>query len=329
MTAGASSSRTLAVRAHEVTRTFPGGVGVHSLSLEIESGTIFGFIGPSGSGKTTTVRLMTGVLAPDSGQLSVLGKQPHAFNRAERARLGYMPQLSVLYPELSLWENLGFCASLFGMPWRGRKQAMEQVLDLVELGDARRRRLVDASGGMQRRLALAATLIHEPHLLFLDEPTGGIDPVLRRKLWDHFASLRDRGRTLFVTTQYVGEAAYCDRVGVLAEGRVVTVDTPEGLRRQAFGGEVVDVTLSQPIGGADADDLARAAAAGRSERLRPDLIRLVVEDAGDVAPLLAKWGGERGIEVESVEQYLPPFDDVFVELVSRLSAREGQGEGGE
>jgi ABC-2 type transport system ATP-binding protein len=299
---------------------FPDGVGVHDLSLEVESGTIFGFIGPSGSGKTTTIRLMTGILGPDSGELSVFGKAPADFDRSDRSRLGYMPQLSVLYPHLSIWENLGFSASLFGVPWRGRRRRMEEQLQLVELDDARTRLLRESSGGMQRRLALAATLIHTPDLLFLDEPTAGIDPILRRKVWDHFTDLRNQGRTLFVTTQYVGEAAYCDRVGVLAEGRLIAVDTPEGLRRQAFGGEVLDVVFAAPLQAPQLDQLAEIVAATRVDRIGIREVRLVVADAGEASPQVTAWATEAGVEIESVEPYLPAFDDVFVELITKLTA---------
>jgi ABC-2 type transport system ATP-binding protein len=175
---------------------------------------------------------------------------------------------------------------------------------------------------MQRRLSLAATLIHDPQILFLDEPTAGIDPVLRRKFWDHFAVLRDQGRTAFVTTQYVGEAAYCDRVGVLARGRLIAVDTPEGLRRRALGGEVVELTLPAGIRPALLDDMARVAGASRSERLPGGIARLVVSDAGDVIPQLTTWATEQGIEIDAIEQYLPPFDDVFVELIDQLAPSE-------
>jgi ABC-2 type transport system ATP-binding protein len=316
----------LAVRARNLTRLFPSGVGVKDLDLDVEAGTIFGFIGPSGSGKTTTVRLLTGVLAPDEGELSVLGTRPVDFNRTERTCLGYMPQASVLYPDLSLWENLGFCASLFGMPWRGRRRRMEEMMTLVELTDAKGRLMRHASGGEQRRLALAATLVHDPELLLLDEPTTGIDPVLRRKFWDHFTSLRNEGRTLFITTQYVGEAAYCDRVGVLANGHLVTIDTPDGLRRQAFGGDVLDVSLASPISAIDLEQMVEATGASRSQRLSPTTVRLTVEDAGDVSPIISSWALDRGVEVESVDQFLPPFDDVFVELVSRLAPAPENGQ---
>jgi ABC-2 type transport system ATP-binding protein len=311
-----------AVRARGLTRTFADGVGVFDLDLDVEPGTIFGFIGPSGSGKTTTIRLMTGVLGPQSGELTVLGKTPSDFDQADRNRLGYMPQLSVLYPHLSLWENLGFSASLFGVPWRGRRRRMRELLQFVELDDARSRLLRDSSGGMQRRLALAATLIHNPDLLFLDEPTAGIDPILRKKVWDHFAQLRDQGRTLFVTTQYVGEAGYCDRVGVLAEGRLIAVDTPEGLRRQAYGGEVLDVVFTRPLLSPQLDQLSEMASAIRTERIGSHEVRLVVADAGEISPQVTAWATEAGVEIESVEPYLPAFDDVFVELVTKLTEPE-------
>jgi ABC-2 type transport system ATP-binding protein len=310
---------TAAVHARGVTKLFADGVGVHDLSLDVERGTIFGFIGPSGSGKTTTIRLMTGILAPDGGELSVLGKAPTEFDRSDRSRLGYMPQLSVLYPHLSIWENLGFSASLFGVPWRGRRKRMREQLQFVELDGARTRLLRESSGGMQRRLALAATLIHTPDLLFLDEPTAGIDPILRRKVWDHFTDLRNQGRTLFVTTQYVGEAAYCDRVGVLAEGRLIAVDTPEGLRRQAFGGEVLDVVFTAPLLAPQIDHLAEITAATRVERIGFREVRLVVADAGEASPQVTAWATEAGVEIESVEPYLPAFDDVFVELITKLT----------
>ncbi|HEY3427852.1 MAG TPA: ABC transporter ATP-binding protein, partial [Acidimicrobiia bacterium] len=288
------------------------------LDLEVPEGSIFGFIGPSGSGKTTTIRLMTGVVRQDSGELSVLGKRPVEFDRKARSELGYMPQLSVLYPELSIKQNLAFAASLFGMGWRARRQSIKDTLKFVELWDDRHRLLREASGGMQRRLALAATLIHKPELLFLDEPTAGIDPVLRRKFWDHFVELKQQGRTLFVTTQYVGEAAYCDRVGILAEGRLLTVDTPEGLRRQAMGGEVLDVKFAQPLDLIQVEEMVKLTSATHWDQRGAGEYRLIVEDAGDASPALGAWATERGLEVESAEPYLPPFDDVFVELVGRL-----------
>lgn len=316
-----------AVWAKGLTKEFEPGIGVFDLDLDVPRGSIFGFIGPSGSGKTTTIRLLTGVTAPDSGELSVLGLSPIEFDRAARADLGYMPQLSVLYPELSLHQNLNFAASLFGVHWRGRRQRIKEMLDFVDLLPARNRLLRNSSGGMHRRLALAATLIHEPQLLFLDEPTAGVDPVLRRKFWDRFVDLKDQGRTIFVTTQYVGEAAYCDKVGVLARGRLLTVDTPEGLRRQSMGGEALDMRFEKPLSTEQVNRLVEVAKATRWETRGPGEYRLIVDDAGDTAAEVTEWAASNALTVESVEPYLPSFDDVFVDLVSRLAPEEEAADG--
>jgi ABC-2 type transport system ATP-binding protein len=312
----------LAVWARGLSKEFEAGVGVRDVDLDIPRGSIFGFIGPSGSGKTTTIRLLTGVIGPDRGELSVLGRSPLEFDRIARSELGYMPQLSVLYPELSLSQNLNFAASLFGVRWRGRRRRVREMLDFVGLLDAKHRLLRESSGGMQRRLALAATLIHDPLLLFLDEPTAGIDPVLRKKFWERFAALKEEGRTLFVTTQYVGEAVYCDMVGILSRGRLLAVDTPEGLRRQSIGGEALDIRFSSPLSTDQINRLVEVAKAQRWESRGSGAYRLIVDDAGDVAADLGEWASASKVEVQSVEPFLPPFDDVFVDLVNRLDPEE-------
>ena len=304
-----------AIAARDLTKTFESGDGVTGLDIEIAPGTIFGFIGPSGSGKTTTVRLLTGTLKPSGGSLSVLGRAPSEFDGDHRARIGYMPQLSVLYPHLSVDANLRFFAALQGMTGTGRRR--EEVLDFVGLAEHRSKRVDRLSGGMQRRLSLAAAFVHDPEVVFLDEPTAGIDPLLRRRFWDRFQELRDDGRTLFVTTQYVGEAAYCDLVGVLAEGRLLTVETPDGLRRDAFGGDIVEVRFERPpapgVVEAIADDVSASAWAMSGMRGA----RLTVPEAATVLPRIAALAESHGERVEQVEERYPPFDDVFVEIVER------------
>lgn len=228
-----------------VRKVFPNGDGVQHLDVTIPAGRIFGLVGPSGSGKTTTVRLLLGVHAPDAGELRVLGQEPINFSAADRQRIGYLPQESLLYPELSLRHNLDFMASIYGMPWRTKvvptgsarraRARVDEVLEKVGLADRQKRRLAHASGGEKRRLALAAALVHDPELLILDEPTAGIDPVLRQELWRHFTDLRDEGRSVIVTTQYVAEADNCDEVAILVEGRLLHVGTPSELKREAFG----------------------------------------------------------------------------------------------
>ena len=298
-----------------LTRHFGEEAAVSDVTMTVPRKKIFGFIGPSGSGKTTTIRMLTGVYEPTAGRASVLGREPARFDKQTRARIGYMPQLFVLYPELTVWENLSFAASLYGMPLR-RKERLKEVLDFVELDEDRKKVASDISGGMQRRLSLAATLVHNPDLIFLDEPTAGIDPVLRRKFWDHFRYLREQGRSLFVTTQYVSEAAYCDLVGVLAEGRLIMVDTPKGLRYRAYGGDIVDLSTKERITYTQRNELSeRPYVRGKPERMSDTHLRLIVDEAATAVMQLLNWCEEQEIAVDSVEEYQPPFEDVFVELI--------------
>jgi ABC-2 type transport system ATP-binding protein len=289
---------------------------VKDVSFEIPRGKIFGFIGPSGSGKTTTLRMMTGIYAPTEGEARILGHSPHRFNRVVRGRIGYMPQLFVLYPDLTVWENLNFVASIYGMSFF-RSRQLQEVLDFVELQNDTHKKVRDISGGMQRRLSLACTLVHDPEVILLDEPTAGVDPVLRRKFWDHFHSLQERGRTIFVTTQYVGEATYCDLVGVLRNGRLLTLNSPDGLRQEVYGGEVIDMRTSEPVPFQRLAELREMPliVERKVARVGDRGLRLIVQDAATAIPELTSWFQNQGFNVESIEEYLPPFDDVFVELV--------------
>jgi len=314
------------IAARKATKRYGDEVAVESLTLEVETGTTLGVIGPSGSGKTTAVRLLTGIATPTSGEVRVLGTDPAQFTPAQRSRIGYMPQLGVLDPNLSLQENLEFVASLYGLPLR-RRGRLRRALRLVDLEGDARKLLRNASGGMQRRLALAATLLHEPELIFLDEPTAGIDPVLRRSMWDEFGRRSREGRTLVVTTQYVGEAAYCDRVAVLAGGRLLAVDTPWGLRRRAVGGELVDLSTVERLSAELVDALAALDGVLRVEHTGVDgrSLRLVVDDAGAALPRVQREVERRGATVASAEPHVPSYDDVFVALVEQSRAPSEPG----
>jgi ABC-2 type transport system ATP-binding protein len=321
------TSSGLAVATSNLTKAYDSDAGVFDLDLAIESGSIVGFIGPSGSGKTTTVHLLIGITARDSGTVEVLGEDPGRFSRETRARIGYMPQDAILYPDLTLRQNLDFAASLYGVPLR-RKNLVQRLVDFVELEGAIDRLPADASGGEKRRVMLASTLMHDPDILFLDEPTAGVDPVLRRKFWDRFEELAAEGKTLLVTTQYVGEAAYCDYVAVLARGRVLTVDTPEGLRRAAYGGEMIEVAFEHPPESALVATMRELPGVNSIEWADTNRVRLIVDDAEPALPAINSWAEEHEVLLNRSETYLPPFDDVFVELVSRLDQPEEAGVGG-
>ncbi len=307
-----------------VTRRFDGLTAVHDISLQVLPGTILGLIGPSGSGKTTTIRMLTGTLQPTAGEIRVGGEDPQRFSRSLRERIAYMPQLFSLYTDLTAAENVGFVAALYGISWFGRGQRIRRALEIVDLWDARDRRAGDLSGGEQRRLDLACAIVHQPDILFVDEPTAGIDPMLRQQIWDELRSMRDEGRTLLVTTQYVGEAEYCDSVALLAEGELVAMATPLELRRRVFGGEVLQIEAAQPI----APELITNVAEVQSARqTSPRGLMAVVADAGAATPRLMEALSAAGIEVISMEEYQPSFDEVFAELVrARRAAREENGD---
>jgi ABC-2 type transport system ATP-binding protein len=309
-----TSGPPLAVTTSKLTKSYGPDAGVFDLDIDIEPGSIVGFIGPSGSGKTTTVHLLTGVISPDSGEAKVLGQTPKLFTKDTRAQIGYLAQQPILYPDLTLRQNLNFAGSLYGVSHRRR--TTKRLIEFMELEGAIDRLPRDVSGGEKKRLMLASSLVHDPDILFLDEPTAGIDPVLRRKFWDRFAEFASDGKTLVVTTQYVGEAAYCDYVAVLAKGRVLTIDTPEGLRRQAFGGEMLEVTFVEPVGFDDISSLRDVYS--QVQWVDSDRIRLVVDEPESAIASVSEWAEHRGLEPPITEKYLPSYDDVFVELVSKL-----------
>jgi ABC-2 type transport system ATP-binding protein len=312
--------RPLVIKTRDLTKAFGGEVAVDSITLEVPEGAIFGYIGPSGSGKTTSVRLLMGLHEPDSGEVSVLGVQPSKFRRRDRERIGYLPQLFVLYPDLTVWENMNFAASLYGVSFT-RSNRLNELLDLVELREDKHKLVRNISGGMQRRLSLAATLVHNPDLLFLDEPTAGIDPILRRKFWDYFKQLQKEGHTLFVTTQYVGEAAYCDFVGVMSGGKLLSVNTPEGLRREAYGGDIVKLGSTERIDYQFRQEVQNLPELQSKILSATDYeMQLLVDDAATATPYLVEYFRDRRKSINSIEGYFPSYDDVFVKLIEKHRA---------
>lgn len=321
-----ATQKQLAIHAEGVEVDFGNGAGIFDQNYSVPEGTILGMIGPSGCGKTTTCRVALGLLAPQRGTITTLGRTPTRFTAEDRERIGYIPQQFVLYPRLSVAENIAFVASLYGMSTRQIKVRMDELLAFVDLTDARDRLGQNLSGGMQRRLMLVGALMHDPTLLFADEPTAGIDPVLRQRFWEYFRRLRDEGRTLVVTTQIVSEAIYCDYVAVMRQGRILAVDTPMGLRRRVLGGEIIDLTLDDPenIGRALAT-LRRWRDVVKSVRVAPNSetdLHVVVEDAREYLPeVLNRLENQRPrIVVASAAPLDVSYDDIFIRLMEEAQA---------
>ena len=306
------------ISARDVVRAFDGRRVVDGLSFDVPAGTILGIVGPSGSGKTTTVRMLTGTLGRTEGEIRVLGEDPRHFSRRTRGRIAYMPQLFSLYEDLSAQENVGFVAALYGIGPFKRRKLIRRALEVVDLTEARHRLARDLSGGMQRRLELACALVHSPDVLFVDEPTAGIDPVLRQAIWDELRVLRDEGRTLLVTTQYVAEAEYCDRVAMIVDGRLVALDSPDELRKAVFGGEVIEVNAERAVDPEMLSDLAGVLAVRQTA---PRQLMVTTADAGTTGPRIIEVLRQAGVGVVGLEEHQPTFDEVFTGLVEQQRQR--------
>ncbi|MHB8688614.1 MAG: ABC transporter ATP-binding protein [Candidatus Dormibacteraceae bacterium] len=311
-TVTAMNENQAAVELEAVTKRFKDMVAVDGLSIRVDRGEIFGLLGPNGSGKTTTLNMILGLTAPSTGRIRVLDREMPKEQKAVRRLLGTVPQETALYEELSAEANLRFHADLFDIPYKGLNQRIDQVLNLVQLEDRRRSPAGTFSGGMKRRLALARALLHEPELLFLDEPTLGVDVHSRRALWDHILDLKAKGRTLLLTTNYLEEAnTLCDRIAIIDHGKLVVVDTPANLR-QRFGDTVIEMGLERK---ASAELLQKLRAlTGVAEVVQPNgVLRVSLEGghavAGHVVTLVA---GEHGLR--SITQREPSLEEVFLSL---------------
>src|SRR5215469_971034 len=308
-------STVTAIELRALCKTFGQLRAVDQPTLTVEQGEIFGLLGPNGSGKTTTINLISGLSTPTSGEVQVMGYQMPRHARRIRQMLGAVPQETALYEELSAWDNLDFHADLFGMARQEKKGRILQMLDLVQLQERKHSRVGTFSGGMKRRLALARALVHEPQLLYLDEPTLGVDIQSRRAIWDHVLGLKRSGRTVLITTNYLEEAnALCDRLVILDHGRLVAEDTPRGLRHR-FGDTVIHLVV-EPEPAPALLERIRALAGVSGVSQSDGTLTVTVEGnravAGAVVGLVAGEGGLR-----EISQHETSLDEVFLSLTGR------------
>lgn len=287
---------------------------IRDLSFEVGGGEMFGLIGPSGGGKTTTVRLLVGIYAPTEGEIRVLGAAPTRFTLKERQRIGYMPQHFFLHPTLTAQENLSYIAGLYGLGWLRRRKIIPSLLRQMELWEARHRLAGRLSGGMLRRLQLAAVIMHDPLLLFVDEPMAGLDPMLRDRIWSVLEDMRARGSTIVITTQITTDAERCDRVAMVKGGQLAALGTPDELRQKAFGGDAARVLVS----GSPRDAISLFwGAPGVSEVsiVGENAIRVVTSVDHGALDRAIEAVRKRGVEIQAVEKAKPSFDEVFERLV--------------
>jgi ABC-2 type transport system ATP-binding protein len=312
----------VAVRVEGLERRFGDFVAVDHVSFEVPAGQIFGFLGPNGAGKSTTIRMLTGLLAPSGGRGSVGGFDVLTQGEAIKTVIGYMSQKFSLYEDLTVEQNLDFYAGIYRIP-RARKAARKAWAIAMAGLDGREGTLTgNLAAGFRQRLALGAAILHEPRILFLDEPTSGVDPISRRNFWDLIRRLARDGVTVFVTTHYMDEAEYCDRLALIYKGRIIALGTPDALKREHMPEEVLEVAIDRPI---EAPEPLRTLPAVREVALFGSALHVVVTDAGASAPAVRAALEHAGFRVDRVEKILPSLEDVFVSLIEaedRAAARD-------
>jgi daunorubicin resistance ABC transporter ATP-binding subunit len=314
----------VAIEIRDLCKSFGTFEALSHLSLTVKCGEIFGLLGPNGSGKTTTVNILSGLCRPTSGRVQVLGYDITRQARAVRRQLGTVPQETALYEELSAWTNLAFHADLFGLPRREKKQRLEAMLELVQLGERRGSRVKTFSGGMKRRLALARALLHDPELIYLDEPTLGVDVQSRRALWDYIRALRAQGKTILLTTNYLEEASVlCDRLAILDHGTVLAVDTPTRLR-QRFGGQRIELECEHPL--ATLDELRTLPGIISAAQQEAHLSIVTTGEESLVPPILNLV--TRAGEIRYLAVHESSLDDVFLQLTGSQLRDEVAGRRG-
>ena len=295
------------IQVENLTRRFGDFVAVDHVNFDVRAGEVVGYLGPNGSGKTTTIRMLLGLIAPSDGKATVLGFDAFKQSEEVRARAGYMSQKFAIYDDLTVLENLTFYGGVYGITEKAR---IKQTLDLVGLQGHDAKLTRSLSAGWRQRLALGIALVHEPKLLFLDEPTSGVDPTARRAFWDLIYELAERGVTILVTTHYMDEAEYCERVGIMRAGKLLAMDTPSNLKRDIIPGNVWEV-YAEPLqdGLAVLPGMEGVLQVG----LAGDHLRTITEREKKKDDLLRALQ-EKHVNVREIKLGEPILEDVFVSL---------------
>jgi len=311
---------TIAVSLQDLERRFGAFVAVNSITLDVRKGEIFGFLGPNGAGKSTTIRMLCGLLEPTSGSGTVAGFDIRKDREQIKRSIGYMSQRFSLYDDLTVAENIDFYSGIYRIPRERKSERKAWVLELAGLRDHAGTRTGLLPGGWKQRLSLGCALLHEPPVLFLDEPTSGVDPLSRRRFWDIIYDLAARDVTVFVTTHYMEEAEYCDRLALIYRGELAAVGTPGELKHRLMRDQVLLLSCDRPQ---EALGVAAEVAGVRDGALFGRDIHLMTEDAEHLVPELRKALEENGFRVEALERITPSLEDVFVSLIEAKDRQEG------
>ncbi len=307
-----------AVEAHNLTKQFDHFTAVDHITFTMPRGQIFGFLGPNGAGKTTTIRMLLGLLKPTSGTATVLGFDIVKQSEEIRERIGYMSQKFSLYNDLTVEENLNFYGGTYGVRGERLRERKRYILGMAGLKGRERELTKNLSGGWKQRLALGTAIIHEPEMLFLDEPTAGVDPISRRAFWDLLYELAEGGTTIMVTTHYMDEAEHCQSLAFIQRGRLVAMGSPQEIKAQEMDGQVLEVACDQP----DVATLVlRQLGLFEEVALYGALVHVVTQEASAHRPLIEHALRNKGVHVTTIDPIAPSLEDVFIASVRRQEGR--------
>jgi ABC-2 type transport system ATP-binding protein len=309
------------VEVQSLVKRFGDFVAVDHIDLEVSKGEVFGFLGPNGAGKSTTIRMLCGLLKPTSGRARVAGFDVSQKPEFVRQNIGYMSQKFSLYNDLKVIENIRLFAGLYSVPSKDLQGRIEWALSMANLKGQENLITGTLPGGWKQRLALGCAVLHKPPVLFLDEPTSGVDPITRRQFWDLIHQMAEEGVTVFVTTHYMEEAEYCNRLALIFRGKIVALGTPSELKRDSMKGELLLVEC-EPLG--EAVEALQSAPGVMDAAVFGNALHLVVEDAEAGLPRIKAYLADRKIAVRRIERIRPSLEDVFVSLTTDREAERGR-----
>jgi len=298
------------VEIENLRKVFGDFAAVDGISLSVSRGEVFGFLGPNGAGKSTTIKMLCGLLMPTGGSGSVGGYDILTESEKIKQHIGYMSQRFSLYDDLTVEQNIKFFSGMYGVPGQRLKERREWVLDMAGLRDKRTAVTRTLAGGFKQRLALGCAILHEPPILFLDEPTSGVDPVSRRNFWNMIHDLSRSGTTVFVTTHYMDEAEYCDRLALIYRGRIIASGTPNELKKNYMKREVLEIETDSVVEAMDVLEQNHIEAA-----VFGSLLHVTVEQADQAIPLIVQKLEASRIRVKRIDKAIPSLEDVFVTLI--------------
>ncbi len=306
------ANNTIAVIVRNLTRTFGDFTAVDHISLEVARGEIFGFLGPNGAGKSTTIKMLCGLLMPTGGSGTVGGYDIITQSEEIKQNIGYMSQKFSLYDDLTVEENINFFSGIYTVPETKKGTRKEWALEMAGLSDKRGALTKTLPGGYKQRLALGCAILHEPPILFLDEPTSGVDPISRRNFWNMIYEMARAGTTVFVTTHYMDEADYCDRLALIFRGKIIAEGAPNELRKNYMTRDVLEIEVDLLV---EAMEILERQ--GIETAVFGSLLHATVADAKAAVPAIYKILGESNIMVRRVDKIVPSLEDVFVTLIEK------------